>query len=217
MVVHNGVRQEGFIDAAVSEIECRSVIQGTPRANACKQPIVLAIPEPMHSRRKRIGRFGGLDRFLLIPWSWSFGRLRCGRRVWIPALHRLLLRLGGEHGEKKKKRPGNREPYSFPHTKTFCPFVSPDGSTDCGQARKGCKGGKNISSGISSPAARTVWQVVSRTATLPLGIVSFPLTPQDKRRTLPATFSVGFWSGGRDWFNRNSNCDRFTANGNNSA
>jgi hypothetical protein len=34
-------------------------------------------------------------------------------------------------------------------------------------------------------------------ATLPLGIVSFPLTPQDKQRTLPATFSVEFLSGDR--------------------
>jgi hypothetical protein len=37
---------------------------------------------------------------------------------------------------------------------------------------------------------------VGRFATPPLGIVSFLLTPQERRRRIPATFSAGFWSGG---------------------
>jgi hypothetical protein len=35
---------------------------------------------------------------------------------------------------------------------------------------------------------------MGRLATLPLGIVSFLLTPQEPRRRIPATFSVRFWS-----------------------
>src|ERR1700730_11939129 len=43
MVIHNRVRQKNFINAAAAEIECRSVVQGATRANACEQPIVLAV------------------------------------------------------------------------------------------------------------------------------------------------------------------------------
>ena len=69
MVVHDGVRQKDFIDAAAAEIESRSVVQGAPRANGCEQPIVLAVPKPVNAGRKRIGGFGGLVRLLLVRGS----------------------------------------------------------------------------------------------------------------------------------------------------
>ena len=59
---------------------------------------------------------------------------------------------------------------------------------------------------------------MSRSATPPLGIVSFLLTLQERRRRIPATFSVGFWSAGTGAVSRNrfhaSVCrERFAANG----
>ena len=79
MVVHDGVRQEGFIDAAAAEIERRSIVQRAPRADAREQPIVLAIPKSVNAWRT-----GGLVACGR-PRLFSFGprarrcrRLRCG-------------------------------------------------------------------------------------------------------------------------------------------
>src|SRR5579864_1123464 len=145
MVIHNGVRQEDFIDAAPPEIERRSVIQGAPRANAREQPIVLAIPKTVNAGRMRIGGLGSVGTLLLVRGSGATCRLRCGRRVGIPGIGRLLLRLNRGYSREQKKCSRHREPHPFPHRKMFSPLVSRMGSTDCGQAWKGCKAGKKIS------------------------------------------------------------------------
>jgi hypothetical protein len=167
-----------------------SVVQGAPRANAREQPIVLAIPKTVNAGRKRIGGLGSVGTLRLVRGSGAASRLRCGRRVWIPAFAWLLLRLGGGHCREQEKCTRYREPHPFPHTKLFSPFVSRIGSTDCGQARKGCKAGKKISAGIFFPTGRSVPGRVGGLATPPLGIVSFLLTPQGRQRRIPATFSV---------------------------
>jgi hypothetical protein len=100
----------------------------------------------------------------------------------------LLLRVNRGDGREQEKCTGHRAPHTFPHTKPPDPFVSRVGSTDCGQARKGCKGGKKNSPGISSQAAKGLRMHLGRSATPPLGIVSFLLTPQEPRRRIPATF-----------------------------
>jgi hypothetical protein len=101
MVVHNGVCQESFINAAAAKIECRSVVQAAPRANAREQPIVLAVQKMVNAGRGRIGRLGGLGRFLLVRGSGASSRLWCGMRVWIPAFgRRLLLPPDRGHGRE---------------------------------------------------------------------------------------------------------------------
>src|SRR5258708_7371943 len=52
MVIHDGVRQENFVNAAPAEIESRSVVEGAPRANAREQPIVFAVPKSVNARRR---------------------------------------------------------------------------------------------------------------------------------------------------------------------
>ena len=156
MIIHNGVRQENFIDAAAAEIECRSVVQGAPRANAREQPIVLAIPKIVNPWRKWIDGRDGLGRFLSVRGSGAANRLRCGRRVRVLAFGRWLLRPDRGHSRKQEKCTSHRAPHPIPHRKTFGPFVSHIGSTDCGQGPKGCKAGKQISTGNSSPIGRSV-------------------------------------------------------------
>jgi hypothetical protein len=97
---------------------------------------------------------------------------------------------------EQEKCPGYRVPRPFSHAKTLCAFDSHIGRRDCGQAPKGCKGGKKISPGIFPMTGQRVPKRVGRLGTPPLGIVSFLLTPQERRRRIPATFSVGFWSRG---------------------
>jgi len=103
MVVHNGVRQENFIDSAAAEIERRSVVQGAPRADSREQPIVLAVPKTVFARLGEFGGLGSLGRFLLVPGSSAASRLWRGRRIWIPAFGRLLLRLSRGDGSEQKK------------------------------------------------------------------------------------------------------------------
>src|SRR5579864_2009884 len=208
MVIHNGVRQEDFIDAAPPEIKRRSVIQGAPRANAREQPIVLAIPKTVNAGRMRIGGLGSVGTLLLVRGSGATCRLRCGRRVGIPGIGRLLLRLNRGYSREQKKCSRHREPHPFPHRKMFSPLVSRMGSTDCGQAWKGCKAGKKISPEIFFSDRPKRAGRVGGLATPPLGIVSFLLTPQERRRRIPATFSVRIWSMGPE---------RFTVNGKNGA
>ena len=93
MVIHNGVCQECLIDAAVAEIECRSVVQGAPRGNAREQPIVLAIPKPVFDGDWPYAGFGSLGRFLLASRRGVASRLWRNGRVRDPAIDGLLLRL----------------------------------------------------------------------------------------------------------------------------
>jgi hypothetical protein len=95
---------------------------------------------------------------------------------------------------EQEKCPGYRVPRPFSHAKTLCAFDSHIGRRDCVQALKGCKGGKKISPGIFPMTGQRVPKRVGRLGTPPLGIVSFLLTPQERRRRIPATFSVGIRS-----------------------
>ena len=61
-------------------------------------------------------------------------------------------------------------------------------STNFGQALEGCKGGNRISPGIFSRAGWSGRQRSDWSATPPLGIVSFLLTPQERQRRIRATF-----------------------------
>jgi len=72
------------------------------------------------------------------------------------------------------------------------------------QAPKGCKGRMEISPGFFPPAVRSAGRRVDASATPPLGIVSFLLTPQVQRRKIRATFSADSWSRGRERKNRAS-------------
>ena len=200
MVVHNGVRQEDFINAATAEIERRSVVQAAPRAHAREQPIVLAVPKPVYARRRRIGGLGGLGRFLLLRGSGAAGRLRCGRRVWIPAFGRLLLRLDSGHAPTSRKNApaiANRIPFRI-RRRSILSFRA-IGSTDCGQARKGCKGGKKISPGISSRAGGASSRRVGRLATTTTRDCIFSLDTTRAAAQNPRNFFRGFLvSGGPD-------------------
>ena len=134
----------------------------------------------------------------------SFGPLECAlpagcgaeAAFGILAFARLLLRLDRGRSRNQEKCARYRVAHPFPHTKTSFPFVSHIGSTDCGQAPKGCKGRKKISPGIFPLTGQSVPRRVGHLATPPLEIVSFLLTPQVRRRRIPATFSVGIWSRG---------------------
>jgi hypothetical protein len=152
MVIHDGVGQKNFIDTTAAQIECRSIVKRAPRSDAREQPIVLAIPKTMLAAHKRFGGRRSLGRFLLIrgrvaTTNWLRGR----RSVWIPAFGRLLLCPKRGHARKKEKYTSRRAPHPFPHRNTSGPFVSRIGRKDCGQARKGCKGGKKISAGNFVP------------------------------------------------------------------
>jgi hypothetical protein len=77
MVVHNGIREEGFINTAVAKIQCRSIVQGAPPANACEPQIVFAIPKSVNDGYRRIRSLGVFTRFLLARRSCATSRLRC--------------------------------------------------------------------------------------------------------------------------------------------
>ena len=69
---------------------------------------------------------------------------------------------------------------------------------------RGFRRARNGDSGLSR---------VRSSATLPLAIVSFLLTPQERRRRIPATFSVGFRSRGPDGFTVNGKNARHSRGG----
>ena len=131
-------------------------------------------------------------------------RLRSIRRIRIPLFGRLLLRMNHGNSREQKKRSGDHAQNPIPHTKVFNPFFSRAGCTDCVQAPKGCKGRMEISPGFFPPAVRSAGRRVDASATPPLGIVSFLLTPQVQRRKIRATFSADSWSRGRERKNRAS-------------
>ena len=155
MVIHNGVRQEDFIDAAAAEIECRSVIQGAPRANAREQPIVLAIPKAVNAGRKRIGGLGSARTFSFGPRERRYQPVAVRKARLDPCFRPVAAAPGPRtRAASKKNAPAIAHRIPFRIRRLFRPFVSRIGSTDCGQARKGCKGGKKISPGISSLTGR---------------------------------------------------------------
>jgi hypothetical protein len=81
MVVHNGIREKGFINTAAAKIQCRSIVQGARPANACEQQIVFAIPKFVNDGYRRIRSLGVFARFLLARRSCATSRLRCGGDV----------------------------------------------------------------------------------------------------------------------------------------
>ena len=120
MVIYNGVRQENFIDAAAAEIECRSVVKGAPRANAREQPIILAVPKAVNARCVRTLNRCSVYEYFLVRWSGTGIRLRCRRRVWVPAFGRLRLRMDCGYGREQKKCTSHRAPHPFPHIEDAC-------------------------------------------------------------------------------------------------
>ena len=98
MVVHDGIGQEDFVNSAAAEIERRSVVQTAPRGNAREQPVVLTIPKSVFDGNGRLVELDRFARFRLIRGGGAGRRLRRGRRVWVSAFGRLLLRLDRAHG-----------------------------------------------------------------------------------------------------------------------
>ncbi len=144
MIVHDGVCQEGFVDAAMANIECRSVIQCATPNNCCNQPIVLAVPKFVHTGHKWLCGWRCPRCFILFRGIGAAGRLRCIWRIRIPAIRGLLLRACHGCCREQKKCSRDYAQNSIPQTTASLPYNSHIGSTDCVQARKGCKAGKRI-------------------------------------------------------------------------